>query len=146
MLFRSDRTNGKPSQRKLRTMASECICGFSNRSRLTAYRCKVNTRWRQRQNQCDTVSMRWQESICMKADSEDTKLNKVQREYSIQPMAHPVRDSVGRWQVMAKSSPSLAILSVPHSLNTSENLSILNLLAPLVLSIIAIHHLFCSNI
>ena len=35
----------------------------------------------------------------MKADSEVAKLNKVQREYSIQPMAHLVRDSVGRWQV-----------------------------------------------
>ena len=75
----------------------------------------------------------------MKADSEVTKLNKVQREYSIQPMAHPVRDSVGRWQMMAKSSPLLAILSIPHNLNTSENLSILNLLAPLVLPIILLY-------
>ena len=75
----------------------------------------------------------------MKAYSEVTKQNKVQREYSIQPMAHPVRDSVGRWQVMAKSSPLLTILSMPINLNTSENLSILNLLASLVLPIILLY-------
>ena len=85
------------------------------------------------------MSVRRQESIGMKADSEVTKVNKVQREYSIQPMAHPVRDSVGRWQVVAKSSPLLAILSKPHNLNTSENLSILNLLAQLVLPIILLY-------
>ena len=75
----------------------------------------------------------------MKADSEVTKVNKVHREYSIKPMAHPVRDGVGRWQVMAKSSPLLAILSIPHNLNTSENLSLLNLLASLVLPIILLY-------
>ena len=38
-----------------------------------------------------------------------------------------------------KSSPLLTILSIPHSLNTSENLSILNLLASLVLPIILLY-------
>ena len=120
-------------------MASEFICGLLNGSRLTTWRCRVNTRWRQRQNQYETMAVRRQESICIKADSEVTKLNKVQREYSIQSMAHSVRDSVGRWQVMAKWSPLLTILSIPHNLNTSENLSILNLLDPLILSIILLY-------
>ena len=133
-----DRDNGKPCQRQCRMMTSEYICQLLNESRLTAYGCRENARSRQRQNLSETVSGRRQESICMKTDSEVTKLNKVaqrvldpangkpcqrerramaseyirelligilrsclmlQREYSIEPTANPVRDCVGRWQV-----------------------------------------------
>ena len=42
----------------------------------------------------DTVE-RWQVSICMERDSEVTNLHKLQREYSIESVANPVRGTVG---------------------------------------------------